>query len=279
MCSRNLPQYQRLMWYLLAYIILGFVVIEITYYGVFCRPFRQYWAVPVRDIQCATYQHYSILQMCFNITSDLGLIIMPFPLVRKVRIPTRNKFALFGVFLMAGFTILAAIMNKYVSHPLLYSSLLTNARVYNFASPMTTVYQLWYIREASVAVCVGNIICIWQLLQKMFKFRTFGNKSAEIRDEPAMPQFIRSGNPLRRAWNYLTTHDSQTRYQTNGTVPVYSVVTSEAQAETAHSDEKKEKPEEKGGRVTTRSYMMTLNRDGEGDARPALAFRDQNHIE
>jgi hypothetical protein len=45
-------------------------------------------------------------------------------------------------------------------------------------SPDTTVYALWYIREASVAIWVGNLICCWQLLQKVFKLRSFDDTSA-----------------------------------------------------------------------------------------------------
>lgn len=29
-----------------AYVAIGFVVMEILYLGVWCRPFNQYWAVP-----------------------------------------------------------------------------------------------------------------------------------------------------------------------------------------------------------------------------------------
>jgi hypothetical protein len=110
--SRQLPQFERAMWFLFWYIWLGFVVIEITYYSVFCRPFSQYWAMPVKDQQCATYQHYSILQMCFNISSDFGLILMPLPMVRQAHLPNRRKAVLLAIFCMAGFTILAAILNK-----------------------------------------------------------------------------------------------------------------------------------------------------------------------
>jgi hypothetical protein len=53
-------------------------------------------------------------------------------------------------------------------------------RYYNFKSPFTTTYALWYIREASVAMWVGNIVCCWQLMQYIFKFRSFDDKHAGI---------------------------------------------------------------------------------------------------
>jgi hypothetical protein len=90
-----------------------------------------------------------------------------------------------------------------------------------------------------------------------------------------MPKFIKTGGHIRRAWDYLTTHKSDT-YQTakesedSGMLaPARTDIEGGAEA----LDEKKER------RVTTTTYMMTLTRDGEGDARPALQFRRENHID
>src|ERR1700733_13159227 len=63
MYSRQLPSYQLALNILLCYIGLGYATIIVVYYAAVCRPFRQYWAMPVKDLQCSTYQHYSIVQM------------------------------------------------------------------------------------------------------------------------------------------------------------------------------------------------------------------------
>jgi hypothetical protein len=141
---------------------------------------------------------------------------------------------------------------------------------------MTTTYQLWYIREASVAVIVGNLICTWQLFQKMFRLRSFNNKNEGIRDEPEMPRMMKPANPIRRAWDYLTSDVRDTQYKTtNRGEESGGNGSSDGQDGSATGGEKGEKGK---GRATTTSYMMTLNRDGD-DARPALAFRDENQIE
>lgn len=94
-------------------------------------------------------------------------------------------------------------------------------------SPFTTVYQLWYIREASVAVFVGNLLCTWQLLQRVFKLRSFDNKDAGIRKvegaSPAEPDaptrytiggtpYLAGGTPnpngLRNLWGRRRDPDS-----------------------------------------------------------------------
>jgi hypothetical protein len=142
---------------LAGYVLLGFAVIEITYYGVYCRPFSQYWAMPVQNMQCATYAHYSITQAVFNISSDAAMLGIPIPLLIRAQIGVRKKVLLMCVMSLGIFVIIAAILNKY----------------FNFAAPLTTTYQMWYIREASTAMYVANLMCWWPLLRKMFGWRAF----------------------------------------------------------------------------------------------------------
>ncbi|OQE79117.1 hypothetical protein PENNAL_c0053G00357 [Penicillium nalgiovense] len=139
------------------YVAIGFVVIMVTYYAVYCRPFSQYWAMPVENMQCATYQHYSITQAVFNISSDAVMFAIPIPLLIRAQLKRRRKVVLIGVMSLGLFTIIAAILNKY----------------FNFASPLTTTYQIWYIREASTAIYVANLMCWWPLLRKLFGVKAF----------------------------------------------------------------------------------------------------------
>ncbi|KAK5788809.1 hypothetical protein VI817_009767 [Penicillium citrinum] len=143
------------------YVALGFVVIMVTYYAVYCRPFSQYWAMPVDNMQCATYQHYSITQAVFNISSDAIMFAIPIPLLVKAQLKRTRKILLIGVMSLGLFTIVAAILNKY----------------FNFASPLTTTYQIWYIREASTAIYVANLMCWWPLLRKIFGLKAFSYNS------------------------------------------------------------------------------------------------------
>ncbi|KAL2216766.1 hypothetical protein M432DRAFT_80224 [Thermoascus aurantiacus ATCC 26904] len=153
---------------LAVYVAIGLIVILVTYYAVYCRPFSQYWAMPVKDMQCATYQHYSITQAVFNISSDAAMLAIPIPLLIKAQINLRKKILLMCVMSLGIFVIVAAILNKY----------------FNFASPLTTTYQIWYIREASTAIYVANIMCWWPLLRKIFGFKAF-QQSSGCRRYPA----------------------------------------------------------------------------------------------
>lgn len=151
------------------YVALGFVVIMICYYAVYCRPFSQYWAMPVKNMQCATYQRYSITQAVFNISSDAIMFAIPIPLLVKAQLKKARKVVLLAVMSLGLFTIVAAVLNKY----------------FNFASPFTTTYQIWYIREASTAIYVANLMCWWPLLRKLFGFKAFSynsNRGKRARD-------------------------------------------------------------------------------------------------
>lgn len=154
-----------------AYVAVGFVVIMITYYAVYCRPFSQYWAMPVQNMQCATYQNYSITQAVFNISSDMAMLAVPVPLLRKAQLRTRKKITLCCIMSLGLFTIISAILNK----------------VFNFASPLTTIYQIWYIREASTAIYVANLICLWPLFRRVFGFSAFQPSSRQYRQQANRP--------------------------------------------------------------------------------------------
>ncbi|KAI9042600.1 uncharacterized protein KD926_005206 [Aspergillus affinis] len=154
-----------------AYVAIGFVTIMITYYAVYCRPFSQYWAMPVQNMQCATYQHYSITQAVFNISSDAAMLAVPIPLLMKAQLRMRKKIVLFCIMSLGLFTVVAAILNK----------------AFNFASPLTTIYQIWYIREASTAMYVANLVCLWPLLRRTFGFSAFQSSTRQYRQQETRP--------------------------------------------------------------------------------------------
>jgi hypothetical protein len=87
------------------YVAVAFVVMEVLYFGVWCRPFDQYWALPPNSKQCSAATNHLITNAVFNISSDLIIISIPLPLLFRVRLPKKNKAALFTVFLIGAFTV------------------------------------------------------------------------------------------------------------------------------------------------------------------------------
>ncbi|KAJ6104565.1 hypothetical protein N7523_010885 [Penicillium sp. IBT 18751x] len=170
------------------YVALGFVVIMVCYYAVYCRPFSQYWAMPVKNMQCATYQRYSITQAVFNISSDAVMFAIPIPLLIKAQVKKARKVVLIGVMSLGLFTIIAAILNKY----------------FNFASPLTTTYQIWYIREASTAIYVANLMCWWPLLRKIFGLTAFSynsNRGRRANDQNKDSEYSGSSSQSRPSFS------------------------------------------------------------------------------
>ncbi|KAJ6442495.1 acetamidase [Purpureocillium lavendulum] len=143
------------------YVAVGFVVMEVLYLGVWCRPFSQYWAVPPDNPQCSAATNHLITNAVLNISSDLMIIMIPMPIFLQSRISLKKKIVLCTVFALGGFTILSAILNKY----------------YSFSEPYGSAWTFWYIRESSTAIIVANLPLTWTLFRRMFNLRSFNGGS------------------------------------------------------------------------------------------------------
>lgn len=84
---------------------LGFVIMEILYFGVWCRPFNQYWAVPPDNTQCSAATNHLITNAVLNITSDVMIIMIPMPVLLQAQLPVKKKAILCGVFALGTFTV------------------------------------------------------------------------------------------------------------------------------------------------------------------------------
>ncbi|KAM0326596.1 hypothetical protein ACHAQA_006465 [Verticillium albo-atrum] len=148
-----------------AYVIVGFIVMEVLYFGVWCRPFTQYWAVPPDNVQCSAATNHLITNAVINISSDIMIILIPMPLFLQSQIPKKKKMILCGVFALGAFTILSAILNKY----------------YSFNEPFGSAWTFWYIRESSTALIVANLPMTWTILRRLFHLKSFNGKSSNQR--------------------------------------------------------------------------------------------------
>ncbi|OJD37978.1 uncharacterized protein BKCO1_500096 [Diplodia corticola] len=134
-----------------AYVLLGYIIIQITFFGVWCRPFNQYWAINPDNEQCANYGNYCIMILVFNTTSDLLLMWVPIPLIWKAQMKRKKKIMLCAVFSLGIFNVIAAVLNK----------------TYNWILPGSHVYMIWYVRESSTGIYVANATCCWPLFRKI----------------------------------------------------------------------------------------------------------------
>ena len=140
---------QRLVRYLACYTLAGYLASQVAFFAA-CVPFAGYWSVPPVAEQCATLARYSVVQAVFNISSDVAMLSVPLPLVLRTSMPARQKAVLGVIFGMGLFVVTAAVLTK----------------VYNLGDVYSEGYMLWYVREASVAVYVGNAPMVWPLLRE-----------------------------------------------------------------------------------------------------------------
>ncbi|KJZ77686.1 hypothetical protein HIM_02863 [Hirsutella minnesotensis 3608] len=131
------------------YCAVTYLVVMLMFIFYWCRPTHEYWAVPVKIAQCATYYHHMIFATACNISSDLLLLFIPIPIIIKTRLPIKRKIILCLILGLGVFNILAAILNRY----------------YNFSTPNSYVFLYWYVAEAGVAVIVGNLPLCWPILR------------------------------------------------------------------------------------------------------------------
>jgi hypothetical protein len=167
------------------YVGISWLVMEILYFGVWCRPFTMYWAVP-STTQCTAATDHLITNAVFNISSDAMILAVALPMFIKTRLPLRKKIAIVGIFSLGTFVIICAILNK----------------VYSFNQPFGLQWTFWYVRESSTALLTANAAFVWALLRRIFKLRSLGSFS---------------GKPTYNGYNgytptYTTTH---TRVETS----------------------------------------------------------------
>jgi hypothetical protein len=133
------------------YVIIGWTATQIAFFTT-CRPFSGYWGMPPPDPQCSIYQYYAIVQGCFNISSDLLMLCIPFPMIFPLSMAWSRKIVLLFIFSLGIFVIVAALLTK----------------IFNLTNIWSPEYMLWYIREATVAVYVSNLPFIWPLIREIF---------------------------------------------------------------------------------------------------------------
>ncbi|KAB8226594.1 hypothetical protein BDV33DRAFT_186648 [Aspergillus novoparasiticus] len=143
---------------LMAYIAISFVIVEIFYYGIWCRPFSNYFAVKAdNDPQCEGAQHHLIMSYAFNLSSDLAMLCIPIPVFLSLQLLWKKKLALLCVFSLGIFVVVAATLSRY----------------YCFTHPNSILWIFWYVREASTAVIVTNAPNCYTLLRRILKLYGF----------------------------------------------------------------------------------------------------------
>lgn len=150
------------------YCVLTYILMEILYFGYWCRPFHDYWQTPTKNVQCTTALHHLILNLSFNLSSDLLIMSIPLPLLIKAHLPLKKKLLLVFPFTLGIFTITCAILSKHLT----------------FTQPFSGYWVYWYCRESSTAMIVSNMPYSWTLIRRIFNLKSFFDESGASLTEP-----------------------------------------------------------------------------------------------
>jgi hypothetical protein len=145
------------------YVAFTYCVMVILYFGVWCRPFHEYWAVPTDNSQCNAATNHLITNLVFNLTSDILIMSIPLPLLVKAKIELKRKVLLIFPFSLGFFTIVCAILSKHLS----------------FTQPYSAEWVFWYCRESSTAMLVTNMPYSWALIRRTFNLKSFFGDSRD----------------------------------------------------------------------------------------------------
>lgn len=145
------------------YVVVTYCIMFILYFGVWCRPFSDYWAVPTDNVQCTTALNHLITNLVFNLSSDLMIIAIPLPLLVKQHLALKKKLLMIFPFTLGFFSMICAILSKYSS----------------FTNPFSVEWVYWYCREASTVMIVSNMPYAWALIRRMFNLRSFFGDSEQ----------------------------------------------------------------------------------------------------
>ncbi|KAJ4358222.1 uncharacterized protein N0V89_002802 [Didymosphaeria variabile] len=148
---------------LAAYVVLGFVVMEVLYFVAWCRPFTEYYATPTASKQCDTLVDHRITKTVFNISSDLIMLCIALQMLVRSSFPLKRKLVLCFIFSLGLFTIAAAVLSAY----------------YGIHDPYIHTWLSWYLRELSMAIIVANIPFTWTILRELFEIDDFNGSSPQ----------------------------------------------------------------------------------------------------
>ncbi|SPO00991.1 uncharacterized protein DNG_03740 [Cephalotrichum gorgonifer] len=76
-----------------------------------CRPMHKFWAIPPNSVEgyCINTTVFFYFTSGFNIVTDIFIIALPIPTLRKINRPQREKYALLAIFLLGTFATVMAI--------------------------------------------------------------------------------------------------------------------------------------------------------------------------
>ncbi|KAI9811260.1 MAG: hypothetical protein M1832_000939 [Thelocarpon impressellum] len=159
-----------------------------------CTPIRAFW---IRDIQrrCINVYRWAMTEAALTILTDILLLIMPMPLVWKLRISLRQKFAVSGIFILGGFVCIASIIRMPTLHLL-----------FGYDPTWTAVpAAVWSLVEVNMGIVCACLPVMRPVARRIGQTGIFGN-CARPRSSPARssPWSSKSRSSAKSKWGNST---------------------------------------------------------------------------
>ncbi|RYP73593.1 hypothetical protein DL771_003481 [Monosporascus sp. 5C6A] len=153
---RNLWYYRKLFNSLYCLLFLTFVASFISIF-LQCGPLREYWGVHLNSDACNKNDLWLITCESGNILTDTVLLLVPFPVIAKAKIPNTKRVRIIAIFGLGSFLVGVNILR--LNHGLKP----VDSQDYGRA--------IWCSIEVGVAMIVANLPAIYILLQPSFTRR------------------------------------------------------------------------------------------------------------
>ncbi|KKK15454.1 hypothetical protein ARAM_005772 [Aspergillus rambellii] len=149
--TTGLELHRRLVLIISVITAFSYLLIQICFFVVWCRPFHHYWAIPATSMNCSVYTDHLILVLSANVTTDLLMMGIPLPLLIQARLSIWKKVTLCGIFSLGIFVIFCGCLSKYYSlhHPYGAQWIAcgkTSANAYAYAYPNGSTFPMSNLR-------------------------------------------------------------------------------------------------------------------------------------
>lgn len=179
-----------------------------------CTPIHFFWTQNPTTGHCINVKSYFIGQAIPNIITDIFIMALPLPLIWKLNLPQKQKFALSGIFLLGGFVTFSSIYRLVHLINLLKVS-------YDYPGFPYVTSVMWTVIEINMAIVSACLPMLRRLFEHAFKLR----KSAKKVSDPVAKADDR---PLNRAHSFERLHkNSEDLWKTRDstTIAIPSTIT------------------------------------------------------
>ncbi|KAI9844431.1 MAG: hypothetical protein M1838_002189 [Thelocarpon superellum] len=169
------------------FVIVGFAVASVVAMLASCTPLDKVWDLEVTWGHCTDRAKQSLASGSMNIITDVLLIILPLPVVWRLRLPLKQKLALVGVFMIGTFVFAVSVTRLIETLPLVEPG------DYTWDTVTTCI---WCTLELYVGIICASVITYRPFLTRYMPV-LWGRPRKQERDTGETPKYHQWPNSLR----------------------------------------------------------------------------------